>query len=231
MRHGSPPRQLAPAPDGSRRHVQASRRSLPSGSDLAALIHAAAHGDQRAWEALVHRFGALVRSVPRRYGLNAADVDDVAQRTWEQLVRHIARLREPGALGAWLAATARNESLRVLRGARREHLTDSDIGAEIAEPLDAHALVEEAERRAALAVALVGIPSRERAILALLLAEQALSYREISAVLRVPIGSIGPTRARGLLRLRQDEQLRRSLGHPAGPAPRSALTDDPHGRT
>src|SRR4051812_2780059 len=77
--------------------------------DLAALVPAAARGDQRAWQMLVARYAATVRHVARRHGLRAVEQEDVAQQTWMRLVEHIDRVREPLALGGWLATTARHE--------------------------------------------------------------------------------------------------------------------------
>ena len=42
----------------------------------------------------------------------------------------------------------------------------------------------------------------------LLLDEPELSYEEVGRRLGLPVGSIGPTRARSLSRLRRDGQLR-----------------------
>ena len=79
-----------------------------------ALVHRAARGEERAWTLLVGRFDATVRSLARRYGLNDADRDEVAQRTWLALFRHIERLTTHPALAGWLITTARNECLRVI---------------------------------------------------------------------------------------------------------------------
>jgi hypothetical protein len=42
----------------------------------------------------------------------------------------------------------------------------------------------------------------------LLLAQPALDYAQVGSLLAMPVGSIGPTRARGLARLEQDVELR-----------------------
>jgi DNA-directed RNA polymerase specialized sigma24 family protein len=46
------------------------------------------------------------------------------------------------------------------------------------------------------------LPPRQRALLGLLVSSPPVSYEEISAGLGIPVGSIGPTRARILARLR-----------------------------
>jgi DNA-directed RNA polymerase specialized sigma24 family protein len=46
------------------------------------------------------------------------------------------------------------------------------------------------------------LPARSRTLLTLLAAAPARSYGEVSKTLGMPVGSIGPTRARGLRQLR-----------------------------
>jgi DNA-directed RNA polymerase specialized sigma24 family protein len=61
------------------------------------------------------------------------------------------------------------------------------------------------------------LPTRSQVLLRLLSADSPLSYRDISEALNIPIGSIGPTRARAL------EQLRR-LAVRAGINPEDVFT-------
>jgi DNA-directed RNA polymerase specialized sigma24 family protein len=63
------------------------------------------------------------------------------------------------------------------------------------------------ERDRALWDAFARLPERDQALLRLLTADPAPSYEEISAALDMPIGSIGPTRARCLERLRREADL------------------------
>jgi DNA-directed RNA polymerase specialized sigma24 family protein len=86
------------------------------------LVQAAAAGDSHGWDGLVERFGALVWSTARAYGLSPDEGADVAQTTWLRLAEQLGRLRDGhDRIGVWLASTARRESLRLLgtRGADR----------------------------------------------------------------------------------------------------------------
>ena len=56
----------------------------------------------------------------------------------------------------------------------------------------------------------------DQALLRTLMAEPALSCREISDALGVPVGSIGPTRARCIERLRRERELAGSLHETSG---------------
>jgi RNA polymerase sigma factor (sigma-70 family) len=79
------------------------------------LARAAADGDEGAWKALVTRYSGLIWSVTRAYRLGSGDAADVFQTTWLRLAEHIGRLDHPEYVGAWLATTARRESLRMAR--------------------------------------------------------------------------------------------------------------------
>ena len=116
------PARVTCASAREQRERSGSRRPHHRGDDLAALVSAAVRGEtrQRAWRLLVGRFSATIRAVARRHRLSAADQEEVAQRTWVRLVEHIESVREPAALGGWLATTARHECLRVLGASRRE---------------------------------------------------------------------------------------------------------------
>ncbi|MCA1657372.1 MAG: sigma-70 family RNA polymerase sigma factor, partial [Actinobacteria bacterium] len=51
------------------------------------------------------------------------------------------------------------------------------------------------------------LPDRPRRVMTVLLSDPAIDYHEMSTLLRMPIGSIGPTRARTLSRLSRDSRL------------------------
>jgi len=175
--------------------------------DIAALVRAASAGDERAWNSLVEQYGGLVWHVARGYRLGDADAADVVQTVWLRLVESLPRLREPAAVGGWLATTARNESLRQLRRSGRE-VVEPDIDLTlVSTPADdaysPEAVLEAHERRDLVRRALDGLPARCRTLLRALAYTPDVSYVDISAALDMPVGSIGPTRGRCLDRLRQ----------------------------
>jgi RNA polymerase sigma factor (sigma-70 family) len=173
--------------------------------DVADLVRAAGAGDQGAWNSLVERFSGLVWSIARGHRLGDADSADVAQTVWLRLVESLPRLREPAAVGGWLATTARNESLRLLRRSGRE-IVDDDLGLD-ATPADEiyspEAVAEAHERRDLVRRALDVLPLRCQTLLRALAYSPDNSYADISLALDMPVGSIGPTRARCLDRLRR----------------------------
>ncbi len=182
-------------------------RSGP-GVDVAALVHAAASGDEKAWNELYRRYDGLVRATASGLGLNRADVADVSQTTWMRLLGHLGRLRDAERVGGWLATTARHEGLRLLQKAKREVTSTDDDEFDVA-PVDQQAVDAEllaSEREAALRDALSDLPERCQSIVHYLIVEPA-SYAEVSAKLGIPVGSLGPTRARCLQSLRRKSQL------------------------
>ena len=166
------------------------------------LVRAAARGNQSAWNEIVERFQGLVWATARAHRLTHADAADVAQTTWLRLVEHLDRIREPERLGAWLATTARHESLRHIRLHGRELPSDeADTFEAPADDAPELALLGE-ERDAALWRAFARLGERCQSLLRLLVAQDEPSYEEIGAALDMPIGAIGPTRMRCLEKLR-----------------------------
>jgi RNA polymerase sigma factor (sigma-70 family) len=184
------------------------------GDDPSTLLSAAKAGDQRAWSLLVGRYGASIKAVARRHRLSAANQDEVAQRTWLRLVENIDSLREPAAVGGWLRAVARHECLRVLAASEREVPVEGPLPLDVSDSTAVEDEVIEAMRKQAVHDALEALPEHERRVLRLLLAEPNLNYHELSARLGIPRGSIGPTRGRGLARLRRDPHFTHAIdGH------------------
>jgi RNA polymerase sigma factor (sigma-70 family) len=167
------------------------------------LVRRANDGDQRAWNELVAQFSGLVWSVTRAYGLNNADAADISQTTWQLLVEHLDRLHDPARVGAWLATTARRQCIQQQRSTSRliPHGADLPDQSSQTPPPDTALLTK--ERDLALCSALADLPPNDRRLLHMLIADPTPSYAQISAALEIPTGSIGPTRARALARLRR----------------------------
>jgi len=178
---------------------------MDQSSSVPELVTAARDGDQNAWNALVDRFLPLVTGVIARHRLFGADADDINQTVWLKLVEHLDRLREPEALAGWIATTTRHECLALLRRRQRCNPVDpSSYGVFDHDPQQgdlADDLLRE-ERQHALREGLLELPEDRRQLLLMLISDPAPSYSEISRTLGIPVGSIGPTRARALDHLR-----------------------------
>ena len=172
---------------------------------VASLVERAAKGDHDAWNQLVDRFSSSVWAIARGHRLNAADAGDVFQTTWLRLLENVDRIQQPARVGAWLATTARRECLRTLRLAGRQiaNGNDFDILPDRTTSRGPDGNVLASERCQIVNKLVDQLPLRSQLLLRMLSADSPLSYIEISEALSMPVGSIGPTRARAL------EQLRR----------------------
>jgi RNA polymerase sigma factor (sigma-70 family) len=176
---------------------------------VVALVTRAAGGDPTAWEEIVERYVPLVWSICARFQLNKSDREDVAQNVWLLLVEQLGKLREPAALPGWLATTAYRECLRVATAARKTERLGTGLDDAL-QFVDKTMIDEEilmAERNAALRAAFAELPPRCQQLLAMLTSDPPCSYAEISATLDIPVGSIGPKRARCLERMRKSAAL------------------------
>jgi RNA polymerase sigma factor (sigma-70 family) len=191
----------------TRRNGRRSPRESDAGdrAEITALVKAASAGDHAAWNALVDRFASTVWAIARAHRLNAADAADVSQTTWLRLLEHLDRIQQPERVGAWLATTARRESLRVLRVAGRQipNGDDFDVLPDSVSSTAPDRGLMRSERVQLVTELVEKLPVRSQLLLRLLSADSPLSYRDISEALAMPIGSIGPTRARALEQLRK----------------------------
>jgi RNA polymerase sigma factor (sigma-70 family) len=176
-------------------------------SELGKVVAAAADGDQRAWSELVRRYAGLVLATARSLRLSPHEVEDISQMTWLMLAMHIRALREPNAIGGWLATTARREGLRLLQRRIREYpMEDEHLEMEDRGPgVDDDLLRQELRAQVRGGFALLG--ERCQQLLRLLARDPPASYSEVSLALEIPMGSVGPIRARCLQQLRQKAGL------------------------
>jgi RNA polymerase sigma factor (sigma-70 family) len=165
------------------------------------LLQSAGGGDERAWTEIVQRYRGLVNAVVRSYRLQDADAHDAEQRTWLRLVEHRHAVRDPQRLGGWLATTASRECLRILRESRAVVTDELD-----AVP-DPHRTVEDqvvdADTVSRLWTIVAALPPRGRTIMMELFAEEPRPYAEVARDTGIPIGSLGPSRARLIDRVRR----------------------------
>ena len=175
------------------------------------LIERCRQGDARAWAAIVRRYERLVYAVARGYRLDAEDLADVFQEVFAALVRGLPRLRDARTLCRWLSRTTDRLALATALRRRRERAREAgppeELGA-LPELPDATGVdLERLEQQMLVRLALAGLGARCRDLLqALYFADPAPSYSEVSRALGLPVGSIGPTRARCLEKLTRDLQ-------------------------
>ncbi|MFN0149172.1 MAG: RNA polymerase sigma factor [bacterium] len=164
------------------------------------LIRSCLRGEDSAWRLFLERYGDLVFSVPLKMGLPHSDAEEVFQITVLALVERLGTLNDPRRIVAWICEVARRQTLYYLRKRSRESLGEDEAfdAAADASP-GAHEAFESLEASQVVRDALAKISPRCRDLLtALYLADPAPAYKEIAESLEIPMGSIGPTRARCL---------------------------------
>lgn len=171
------------------------------------LVERAEAGDHHAWEQLVDQFSGLVWHVIRGFRLPRAAGEDIFQTTWLRATEHIGRIRNPEAFGGWLATTARNECLRALRRREREQLSSDSEYVLVDPDASADRSALDGARNEVLWRAFAQLSPKCQQLLRVLMSEPQLAYEDVSELLSMPIGSIGPTRSRCLQRLRSTADI------------------------
>lgn len=177
------------------------------------LVARCRRGDAAGWQALVMRYQRLVYAVACRTGLDEHAAADVFQTVFSRLLRALPTLARPDRLRAWIVTTAKRESLLQWRRARRDlplvAAADAAAGDVVIDDLPGdsplpEAELEELQQLHLLRLALDRLDERCARLLALLFTDddQRVPYERIAGELGMPVGSIGPTRARCLARLR-----------------------------
>lgn len=177
------------------------------------LIRACRSGDAHAWERLLDKYERLVFSIPLNHGLTADDAADITQITYTILLQSLDTLPDDLPLSAWLATVARRHTWRLLARQRREAVNPDE---DIAENETLGGVVDHRERSELIEWINHGLGLlNERCnqlLLALYFDPRQPSYAQVAERLNMPVGSLGPTRARCL------EQMRRHLRRLEAPA-------------
>ncbi len=180
------------------------------------LLQACRDGNTQAWQRIVDKYERLIYAIPLRMGLSHADADDVFQNTFSSLAQSLDAIRDESRLAGWLATVARRNAWHLLRKGKAETPFtdvdgDADDGPSLLDTATAlgvpeNNVTENWELSLWLDGGLKTLSERCRELLqALYLDPREPSYAEIVTALGIPLGSIGPTRARCL------EQLKTAL--------------------
>ena len=177
-----------------------------------ALIAACLEGDYPSWDALIERYQGFVYTLTLRMGVSGPDADDVFQNVCISLFQNLRELRDADRLSSWLAAVTRQEVWPLAR--RQGTLSLSDLGDNTgeeavyrmgAEPAPSpEEAVLKLEREHLIRQGLQHLPAPCRELLSLLYTEDPpCSYKETAAHFKIPLGSVGPKRARCLEHLKK----------------------------
>jgi RNA polymerase sigma factor (sigma-70 family) len=150
--------------------------------DDAAVVAAMAAGDPAGLDSAYRRYADRLHSYARSVVGDYDTAADVVHDTFLLAQERVRQLRDPGRLGSWLYAIARNECLRRVRGRKRTvSLTDSD------EPLvdtDPGRALHAAQIREVVHAAADGLSDGDREVFELTV-RHGLSAVEVAGVLDV----------------------------------------------
>jgi RNA polymerase sigma-70 factor (ECF subfamily) len=183
------------------------------GDEIERLVRRAQAGDVSAFEALVSSHLGQVRRFARAFARNEDEAADLAQEALLKVYRAIRSYRFKSSFSTWLYAIVRNVFLDAARGRAakeraleqpldRRHLDGGPNGDPSALRPDERFLREEERRRIWTALARVPVEFRTTVVL---FDVEGLSYDEVAAVERVPLGTVKSRLSRGR------EHLRRAL--------------------
>lgn len=159
----------------------------PSNDDL---VEAAVGGDRAAFGALFERYAGLVHGVLLSR-VERREVSDLMQDVFVSALANLGQLRDPRAVGGWLATLARNRATDHLRTRRRLEALPDEISV-------THADRSEAEQ---VLATIRTLPEAYRETLVLRLVE-GMSGPEIAAEVGLTPDSVRVNLHRGMALLR-----------------------------
>jgi RNA polymerase sigma factor (sigma-70 family) len=160
-------------------------------------------GDSQAWEALIVRYRRLIYSIPVKFNFTSADSADVFQAVCLKLIEHLHELKDETKVSAWLITTTTRQCIHLRSQRMRESSTDDDFEEPAADSVNVEEIQIQSQEQQSVRDAVEKLPDRCRHLLELLyFSTKNPSYEEISETMKMPVASIGPTRARCLEKLR-----------------------------
>jgi RNA polymerase sigma factor (sigma-70 family) len=157
-------------------------------------------GDVGAMDQLVELLTPVLWHTARAQGVAEGVAQDAVQTAWLRLVESSERIKDPQAVMGWLIVTVRRETWRVNKQLGRE---DHDIDENLPDPVpDPSTVVLRREGHRALWAHFQELPPKCQALLRVIAFADRPDYAAVSESLKMPMGSIGPTRGRCLAKLR-----------------------------
>jgi RNA polymerase sigma factor (sigma-70 family) len=168
------------------------------------LVEACLDGDDAAWASLVQRYRRLIYTIPLRFGMPATAAEEIFQEVCLILLQNLHTIRDNTRLSSWLVTVTRRACIEHWRRGPPPGDIDA-LGDHIDERnSDLEEKLLSLERRHTLQQALEQLDERCRRLLEVLfLSENPPSYAEIAREMGMLEGSVGPTRARCLDKLRE----------------------------
>lgn len=170
------------------------------------LIVACKNGDETAWSTFIARYDRLLYYILDQYQIPSEEIADIIQNSFISLMEKLDSFDESYNFKAWLKTVAKRQAWRYLENRKRE-----DVGSEentsdsiIPDYMDKDA-IDRNQQKVQLHEGVLNLDERCRQLLIhLYFDDPTPPYDEIAENLGMPLGSIGPTRARCLKKLRKN---------------------------
>lgn len=171
----------------------------------------AEEGDLKAFEEIMGRYKVPVYGYILRMIRNAAAADDIFQNVFVKVVKNARKYSDENKFSHWLFTIARNETMDWFRKTKREEISLDVDGEDLKPRADRLSSPEPSPEKAALNSENMALVERA---LEKLSPEQrevlymrhyfGMSFREISEVLKIPLGTALARMSRALDRLRRE---------------------------
>ncbi|MDX2032209.1 MAG: sigma-70 family RNA polymerase sigma factor [Blastocatellia bacterium] len=174
------------------------------------LIERCLNGEIGSWETLVRRYQRLVASITYKFHLTSEDAADVFQSVCVILFQQLSNLKQQEKLSSWMITVTVRECWKLKRQQGNLDSLESEEWERLAEIADSshlqlHEAILSIERQHLIRRAVELLADRCRKLIEqLFYREDPTPYAEIAARLKMPVASIGPTRARCLDKLKEE---------------------------
>jgi RNA polymerase sigma factor (sigma-70 family) len=160
-------------------------------------------GDATAVDDLVNTMTPVLWHVVRAYGHDHQTTEDIIAATWLGFVRKHETIQDPQAVASWLITSARRGAAEYARVARRTRPVEDDaLAVRLPDTESAEAVAVLDDEAARLWGAVATVDERCQKLLRVVAFMDRPDYQSLSKDLDMPVGSIGPTRARCLGKVR-----------------------------
>lgn len=163
--------------------------------------------EDSAWQEFLYRYARLMYATIIRTGLSRGDQPDAFQASMIAIYRGLPKLRDRSRLTPWIISISSRQAISSIRRFLREsqrYVPTEDVPkypSKTPLPSDERVRLERAQQAQE---ALEMLPERCQRLLTYLFREDPTpSYEEIARREGIPVGSLGPNRARCLERMRR----------------------------
>jgi RNA polymerase sigma-70 factor (ECF subfamily) len=163
------------------------------------LMELLAGGRSEAFDLLVRRHQSSIRRLAMRYTGSELDAEDIAQEAFLRVWRAARSYKKKALFKTWLYRIVINLCLSLRRKAKAE--LNPDLDRVVIEAPSVEERLLEREKDALIAMAVRGLPERERIVL-ILHRFEGLSYQEVARVTGLSLSAVASLLHRAYERLK-----------------------------